>query len=765
MNELSADNHIDTMLQATRPLPLWAAIVLLLLGLAFVGWIYSSERGRASRTKRVVLATLRLSLLALVVWMLGGWNWLRFTSERPELIVVLDHSTSMGTQDVEQGREAISRLDRGLDILSGVSGRQRRELSSQYQTRWIVAAEHSKPITASWTDPQGLREQVAADGAHSHLGDALGEVIERQVGTGTAAIVFLSDGINTSGRSLADAAQLARHAALPVFVVAIGRDVARPDLRVADVLVERDVYLGDQVVVELSVIATDIQQAVTTLRLRDKGNGRVLDESQVEWSATRNQQSVRLSFVPQQPGIMSLMVEASALEDESELDNNVQSFEVNVQDKVIRALLVFQTPSYEFRFLKNLLERSTEQSDQQSASFELSSVLQEADASYVQQDASAIRLVPSDQATLDNYDVFIFGPCDPSLISRSSQQAIYEAVTNDGAGCIFIQGQGAPALEWAGWPLAGLLPVEGGGTGLNPSPQTGTYRWSPTSIGQGSLPLQLEESPRQSLELWDRLPPLHSIGQVGGLKPGVQVLAEAIELSSGAAQPLLLSQFAGAGRAALQATDETYLWASFEGSDAVHQRYWGQMLRWLSRGKLRRDGTDAELLVEPTQARLGQPIRFQLTLSGETQQADSVELVLETTDRQQSTLKLNAIKPASKVYRIIEAELPPGNYRATYLGSGIEPLASEEFVVSAPPSEQANLRVDLPALKELAAQSRGKFYLERQAEQLFEELPPGRTMRLGSLPPKPIWNHAWVALLFVTILASEWWLRRTARML
>lgn len=45
-----------------------------------------------------------------------------------------------------------------------------------------------------------------------------------------------------------------------------------------------------------------------------------------------------------------------------------------------------------------------------------------------------------------------------------------------------------------------------------------------------------------------------------------------------------------------------------------------------------------------------------------------------------------------------------------------------DFTVTAPPGEQASLRANVEGLKQLAEQSRGRFYLEMQAERLFDEL-------------------------------------------
>ena len=146
---------------------------------------------------------------------------------------------------------------------------------------------------------------------------------------------------------------------------------------------------------------------------------------------------------------------------------------------------------------------------------------------------------------------------------------------------MFIHGNDNFLNEIQGWPLADLLPAE---PPRFPSSMSGRYQWQSTTLGRSALPLQLELSNRSSERFWESLPSFTSLGSIGSLKLGAQVLAEASLNEE--RTPLLITQFAGAGRVGLQCTDETFLWTSASGSDVYHQRYWGQMLRWLSRGKL-----------------------------------------------------------------------------------------------------------------------------------------------------------------------------------
>ena len=718
------------------------------------------------------LAGLRLVLLLLVLWMLSGWSWLRFKSDQPELIVVLDRSASMSTRDTgDAGSDRQpSRLERAVDLFRNRSPREMRRLRQQYQWQWYTVGETLEPLADPGAAEPEAWPSLVADDPHSRLGDGLTRLIQRQTGKGTAAIIFLSDGINTSGAALSEAAKAARRAAIPILAVPLGRQMELPDVRLADLLVDRELYLGDQVAIEVNVIANDVPATETRITIRDMATERLLDETRVTLSAQQRQVAARLNFVPDQAGELRLRIEAAAVEGEKELDNNAVEASVQVHDKTIRVLLISEMPSYEFRFLKSFLERSMQAESPDTASFELHSVLQDADPLYVDQDATALRLVPSNSEAVAQYDTFVLMDVAPTLISQSSQQAMVEAVLQHGAGMIFVSGQGSPARRLEGWPLATLLPVERSSRvlGTTAASTSGQLRWQLTPLGSGALPLQLAGTLQENQAVWQRLPDFLSIGRIEQLKGGAQVLSQAVDRQSGDAAPVLITQFAGAGRSVLQATDETYRWSSFLGSDLYYQRYWGQMLRWLSRGKLTASEGQMELQVEPPQSDVGQAIRFQVTLGGprsEAGQLGEVEVDIDSGGARLQTLRLPRVTQAANVYQATVQNLPPGNYRAALSQPLSDSPPSQEFSVTAPPGEQATLRANLEGMRQLAEQSRGKLFEEATAQRLFDQLPPGKPTRLGPLPSQPLWNAWWVAALFVGLITCEWILRRRCQML
>ena len=336
------------------------------------------------------MAVVRSLLMIFVLWMLTGWNLLQHQTLRPELAIVVDTSASMSTQDEHPTTVAAgsgSRLAAVVEALNALPGSLTEDVAAQYQVRYFTTAAdlQEQPFRFGQEQVPALQ----ADGDASRLGENLIRVIQRQTGRGSAAVLFLSDGINNAGLSLADAERTARSAAVPVFAVSVGRDYALPEVRIGEVMVESDVFLGDRVTAQVAVGITGRPQQPVRLALYDEQLGQQLDSVEIDPSVAEPVQSTSLSFVAERSGTMGLRIELEPVEGEIDLSNNVSKHEVQVQDRPIRVLLVQQQPTYEFRFLKHLLERSMESNANSSASFELVSVLQEADAEYVRQDLSA----------------------------------------------------------------------------------------------------------------------------------------------------------------------------------------------------------------------------------------------------------------------------------------------------------------------------------------------------------------------------------------
>lgn len=787
---------IESSVQSSWPIPLAVLIVFYGAFLAFAVWVYLSERGQSSRLLRGILAGHRFLLFVLIVWMLTGWNLHRVRIDPPELIIAVDVSDSMLTGDSSSGLTSSSsttesgkstsadtsstgtsvrsdtasrsssdnRLQRVASLLN--LGKSRlAQLQDRYRLRLYVVADELLPVSTEGSIEQSDLLKLAdakqwpMNKSASRLGDSLNLMIQRQAGRGTAAMVFVSDGTNTVGTSLLDAGQQARRSAIPIHAITIGRQTEQPDVRVTDLLCDDQVYLGDRVTVDATIAASEINNQTVTVNLQDAKNGKVLDQKSVSISSSAGQQTVQLAFTPEQPGLIDLRVTVGALNGEVNVSNNFAERPLNVENRLIRVLIVFGNPSYEFRFLKHFLERTTEGVKDKVATFQLSSILQDGDLDYVTQDSSAKRFVPTDPSDLSQIDAFVFGSFDPNIIPKSTQQAIVRAVTQGGAGCIFVGSDGNFIQRLQGSPLASLLPIESATRSI----ETGEFKVTATKLGESALPLQWAATGADSVAQADKMPMLQSVMRLSGLRPGAQLLAQAVNADDGTALPLMVSQFAGAGRTMMLATDETYRWTGAFGSDSIHQTFWGQTLRWISRGKLT-SLDKPELTVEPKQANLATPIRVRLRLPSSIELPETAMIRINGSDGSQRTQSLPRLAGSMNSYQAVLNQLPAGSYRIVLTTPMLESSTAADFVVLAPPGESANLRADVAAMKQLAEISRGKYYDESNAAEWVDQLPPGRPTRLGALPPKPLWNSPWVALAFICIITSEWLLRRKARM-
>ena len=772
-------NSIEYVWSRPWPWSVWLTAALGLLLIAGVVWLVWQERGPASRLWRGVLAALRIAAIMLVVWMLAGWSIERYQSDMPELIVLLDDSASMQTADgtvaSASNRTPSSRWDVALQLLRRAWTVDSQRAQAQYRPKLMTISDEARLLTTSWQEMDGAVSQIKPEALHSRLGDGLIQVLQRQSGRPTAAIVLMSDGIVTAGVPLDEALPAARRSNVPIICIATGQQLPQPDLALVDLLADDAVYLGDRVNIQVTVSATDLSAHRATVSLLDMQSGQVVDSAQVDLTSARSTASLQLGFVPKSAGSSTIKLEVTAAPGEKNLDNNSIERVIEVRDQSLRVLLVQRTPSFEYRFLKTLLERTSNQADPDKSAFELDVILQDADASHVAQDRRALRLVPGDQQTIASYDVIILGQIDPSLIASSTQQLIVEQVTSAGCGLMFVCHPDFQPSQLMTWPLGKLLPLELNSGGLaqraaNTWQFDGNVRqWQPTTLGRAALPLQLVEASQMD-ELWRSLPGPDWYYVTHQLKDGAQVLANAAKdksTDSVAPAPLLVSQFVGAGRVVMQTNDETYRWIGYRGSELMYERYWIQMLRWLSRGKLNRQ-EQTELLVEPRQSQVGDPVQFTVRLSAAAAAAlgdDACQMSLEQAGGDSKVIELKRTQAASPEYKTTETNLAAGSYRAALSRPHGSSASSVTFTVTSPPGEQANLRSDWRALQTLAEQSHGKFYAAASADAWLRELPKGTPVRRGAMPPLPLWNSPWVAILLVLLLTSEWILRRMANML
>jgi len=170
-------------------------------------------------------AAFLLMLVLLVVGFARPTAEVQVPRERATVMVAIDVSASMQATDVEPSR---------IEAAQQAAGAFIDQLPEQFNVGLVAFAGSSSVVVAPSQDHAQVRAAVA--GLKLAPGTAIGEAVFSSLqgiagvdaGTGAetepvpARIVLMSDGTNTAGRSLDDAAQAATAAGVPVSTIAYG---------------------------------------------------------------------------------------------------------------------------------------------------------------------------------------------------------------------------------------------------------------------------------------------------------------------------------------------------------------------------------------------------------------------------------------------------------------------------------------------------------------------------------------------------------------
>jgi hypothetical protein len=786
----------ETTLQPTWDLPPWLVLSVLIASAALLLAVYLRESPSAARPWKVLLAAMRLALVGIVLVMLYGWTVQRHRTDLPDVVIVLDDSASMALVDQYHDkalaetigrRLAAARLDEPTRLNLAKALLLERDaallerLAERYNLKFYLAATTARSLAGDRDLLPAELRALPADQPASRLGDSVREVLEAQRGRPTAAIIVLTDGVTTEGKPLSEAAQYARRKSVPLLLVGLGSDQAVRDQRLSDLLVDEVVFVGDLVNFDFKLTAEGYtgKSSVRLLEARSVSEGaeappEVVAQQEVQLEPQGDAQSIRLSHRPDKQGEYEYTLEVVPREGEANIENNRLVRKVTVREEVIRVLLVQAYPSYEFRMLKQILQRELNKDQPAEGKTRgFRTVLQEADLEYVDTDKTAERLFPVSKDELFSYDVLIFGDVNPSLLSPSIMQNIYEFVTIRGGGLAFIAGPRYTPLAFRDTPLAPLFPMDLDTVRI-PDPDAivvDSFRPRLTPLGQASPTMQLADSPAANEKLWrEALAPLRWYASVNDLRVGVRVLAEhPTEVGDdGRPLPIICLQFMGAGKVLLHATDETHRWR-FRSGDAYFARYWIQTIRYLCRAKLLTSGRTAELTTDRDEYRRGETVGLRVRFLDDRlapQADDGVTIVVQREGGQRRSVTLRRNTTDRGVFEGTAGQLPDGQYRAWIASPTLagQPPA-KEFTIVAPPGELARTRMDTAELTGAAKVSLGKFYRFEEADKLLDDLPRGRQVRIESLPPRPIWNAPLLAGLFIVLIGAEWLLRKRVGLL
>lgn len=772
----------------TFPWPQWFLLLFAIGTVLFVVSVYRRDGQNLTRLWRSVLVGLRLTSFGLLLFMLSEAVLRIERTGLPYVLIMVDTSRSMDTPDqyadakvqqavmkllAEGGGKSPSRLNLAKSLLTRQNGQFLRQLQQQHKLRiytfaesasWLGNKEVIKPADIDELLP--LVKELRSQDDNTRPGPAVRGVLNDLRGTPPAAIIIISDGITTTTEAerLSTAAAYARARGVPLYTVGIGNDEPLRDLALFDTLVDEVAFVDDPITVSAKLKAAGYAGKPIEVRLKRAGTNQVLQQKTVTVADDKTPLGLEISFTPTEVGELDLVLEVSPQPKEFRLDNNRETRHVSVRKEKIRVLLADNTPRYEFRYLKHLLEREK--------TVELSTVLQDADPEYAAEDQTAKPHFPVQKSELLQYDVILLGDLSLAYLSPLVLDNLRDFVKDQGGGLLFIAGPQANPLSYKGTQLADLLPIEldSARAPATNSPITESFQPQLTVEGlKGSSIFRFAEDEPDSLTIWNNLPGIFWLLEAADLKPGAKAFAtHPVKTNGNNKYPVIVMQRYGSGKVMFHATDETWRWR-YRVGDLYYGRYWVQTLRYLCRSRLLGKDRAAELTLDRSVYQKGEPIYVRVRFLDDRQTPvndDGVTVVLERPGDPQRKLKLTRLPQAPSTFEGQFNQAPEGSYHAvveTPAFAGAPP--SKDFRVESPLKETQALRLDVAELTQAAEQTNARYFPITTAEDLPAALPPGEPVPLKTDNPKPLWNHYLILMLFTTLLSAEWMLRKRLRLL
>jgi hypothetical protein len=620
-----------------------------------------------------------------------------------------------------------------------------------------------------------LSEAQDFDQTESRIGDAIRQAVTQHRGRSIAAVIVLTDGINTNGSSLQDTSDWIAKKSIPLLIGAFGSLQQTPDIALENPLAPTMAHLGEQLFLEVDLnLVGELATAGKPLEvqvLASLGNNadpfiQIIESVSNDAPSKR----LRIPFVPSQVGRIQIRVAISATSEESNTENNSVEFEINVTDDATRILLIENIPRFEYRALLDLFGRSIE-SEQTGNRFSVDSFLFSADTRLVEMDKRVLASLPTGREQLFQYDVIVVGDVESRMLSVQFQQLLIDFVEQRGGGIVFVAGPIGMPTTFAGQPLEKLFPVAADQfQEADDLDQTNEVILN--SLGKRFAHLQLGTEVTNNVSAWQSLAVPYWAVTSDLQRPGVHILST-LGAANDEVGPLITQQFIGAGKVVFHWFDATWRWhesgeASAEDIKPFDQ-YWEQTMRYMSRQTATTDGSGLiEIVVSGEAFVVGESVPVTVRFLDErTAPSDdhAVMVVVEHANGRRQFLRLARLGADRGRFAATMQGLERGTYRVHL----VEPVVSQDggnnaavasFTVIAPQGELVRQTLSDVEKRQIIAPEHGRYFNVSELHELVANVPRGTPVRVGSKIAKPIWNANWIVAILISLLAIDWTLRR-----
>ncbi|HVW20717.1 MAG TPA: hypothetical protein VHC86_05835 [Opitutaceae bacterium] len=717
------------------------------LGLLIIVLSYSFTLVPIAPWRRAVLCALRFALWIALLLILAAPTRVERVFDKPPaprpLAVLVDRSDSMTTPDNRHHR----RIDEALLKWHRIDGAARDHFGA---VSAFAFAEGLAPVKNP-DDPGRL------PGGRTDLFSGLQSALNRAPVGGWGALIILTDGLDTSGAEVTEAARTAVRDALAAgtplyFISGHNRSVEPPFFRI------REFNLPPQAaphsVVQLDAVFDSYQAAGRQIPVELAVNGvpRPLQPLAVE--AGRHMEAWSAEEPVEAPGAIRFELRAGA---------EIARAEVRVAAPASNRILYDEGAlDWGYRFLADMLRRGN--------AFTVTPVFDFPNAGLALP-PGAIAQMPVSAQGLAPYSIIVLANVVANQLPTAEQQALTQWV-NDGGVLIFLTPDDDSTQGFAGSELEKILPVVFSGPEAAPPaalaqdqarfrpgrpgsyiparpPAMMPFAWDSPAVVQQIL------SSAANAPVEDQTPRFSSYAHIERAKPGAQVLARHPTESGpdGRGAILLAVQRYGRGKSVVFTTDALWRWKLGEASSARGvELFWENFFSWLSRDR----AEGFYFNHPPVRSTINAPVTLRIAGAG----MAPLQVAASLGTRSVSVTE-QAAEGASRVFRWsppapglweIEARGAPGERAHAWLLAVKEGNRSRENSGAAPDEE---------LLSALATQTGGAVLDDAPADWKRKPPPP----QLLAERRQPLWDRRGLFAAIVGLYGIEMILRRRWRLL
>jgi uncharacterized membrane protein len=737
-------------------LPWWGYALAFGAAIA-LGWLaYARAPVKLTAGQRLGLRTLRaLSLMLLIAILLRPIVMVPPAVANNSLLPVLvDISRSMRLKDDPSttlgAGDGPTRLERAQQTV--------RDLQAQLGKEYRIEVLTFGDTLAAAADV----DRLAATARRSDLSGAIADLAERYQHDRLAGVIVLSDGGDTAAQETRESSRIGA----PVMTVGIGSSAVPRDREIVNLTAGEPLLPGASI--DVSVSATSAGFGTEPVEVRISANGRPLEVRRLTPSAEGAPVHTVFTVSPE-PNVPTVYtVQIPDAPGEVAPENNTRSVLVPPQTGKRRLLVVEGAPGYEHTFLKRALSDDP--------GLEVDAVVRKGqnddgrDTFYVQAVPSRMAALssgyPFKRSELFAYDGVIFGNIEADFFTREQLELTSEFIAARGGGLLVLGARSFERQGLMGTAIEQALPIDltdrrsnivlASASVATAEPNTPAL----TVDGAAHPATRLAVSPDENRQKWSSLPALASVAQVGGMRPGAQVLAVA-STAGGTPLPLIASQRYGQGRSMIFAGEASWRWRMMKpADDTSYETIWRQLARWITAG------AQQPVTIAPMSPTVpGITDRISVIVRDEDYRpVANAEVAIELTapDGTKRPLPAALSSPQEGRYVVATRFDQPGVYKIDALATrgGVRVgTASRPILVGGVDLEMTQPRLNDAVLRRLAAESNGRYVAAEDAGQLPSLLRESRA-EAGTPEMRDLWHNGWSLLAIIGLLAGEWVARR-----